>query len=66
MSNSLFRTKDIAKIVADNAKQEEGHGGGLKRILTVRDLTFFGIAAILGAGSFSSLGGAVFSGGPGV
>src|SRR6185436_4418399 len=43
------------------------HGGvGLKRILTVRDLTFFGIAAILGAGSFSSLGGAVFHGGPGV
>ena len=38
--------------------------GGLKRVLTVRDLTFFGIAAILGAGSFSSLGGAVFHGGP--
>ena len=43
------------------------HGGdGLKRVLTVKDLTFFGIAAILGAGSFSSLGGAVFHGGPGV
>ena len=34
--------------------------------MTARDLTFFGIAAILGAGSFSSLGGAVFHGGPGV
>lgn len=32
----------------------------------MRDLTFFGIAAIIGAGSFSSLGMAVFSGGPGV
>ncbi|MFC4230847.1 amino acid permease [Parasediminibacterium paludis] len=66
MSNSLFRTKNIDKILADAASNEEGHGSSLKRVLTVRDLTFFGIAAILGAGSFSSLGGAVFSGGPGV
>ena len=64
MSNSLFRTKNIDKIVAEGS--DESHGGGLKRVLTVKDLTFFGIAAILGAGSFSSLGGAVFSGGPGV
>lgn len=66
MSNSLFRTKSIDKILADSAANEEGHGTGLKRVLTVRDLAFFGIAAIIGAGSFSSLGGAVFSGGPGV
>lgn len=66
MSNSLFRTKNIDKILSDAASNEEGHAFGLKRVLTVRDLTFFGIAAILGAGSFSSLGGAVFSGGPGV
>jgi amino acid transporter len=44
----------------------EAHAHGLSRVLTVRDLTFFGIAAIIGAGSFSSLGGAVFNGGPGV
>ena len=44
----------------------EAHHHGLSRVLTVRDLTFFGIAAIIGAGSFSSLGGAVHSGGPGV
>ncbi len=66
MANSLFRTKKIDKIIADAAANEEGHSSGLKRVLNVRDLTFFGIAAILGAGSFSSLGGAVFSGGPGV
>ncbi len=66
MSNSLFRTKNIDKILADSAAIEDGHASGLKRVLTVKDLTFFGIAAILGAGSFSSLGGAVFSGGPGV
>ena len=38
----------------------------MKRVLTLKDLTFFGIAAILGAGSFSSLGAAIFNGGPGV
>jgi amino acid transporter len=65
MSNSLFRTKKIENIVAEGSDDPHG-GGGLKRVLSMRDLTFFGIAAILGAGSFSSLGGAVFNGGPGV
>jgi basic amino acid/polyamine antiporter, APA family len=65
MSNSLFRTKKISSIISEGGDDTHG-GGGLKRVLTVRDLTFFGIAAILGAGSFSSLGGAVFNGGPGV
>ncbi|MEJ7626034.1 MAG: amino acid permease [Ferruginibacter sp.] len=66
MSNSVFRRKNISSILAEGG--DESHGGGqkLKRVLTVRDLTFFGIAAILGAGSFSSLGYAVFNGGPGV
>ncbi|MEQ1797474.1 MAG: amino acid permease [Lacibacter sp.] len=66
MSNSLFRTKKISSILAEGSDDAHGGGGGLHRVLTVRDLTFFGIAAILGAGSFSSLGGAVFNGGPGV
>ncbi|MGZ8509695.1 MAG: amino acid permease [Chitinophagaceae bacterium] len=64
MANSLFRKKEIKSILAEGS--EEGHGTGLKRVLTVKDLTFFGIAAIIGAGSFSSLGEAVFKGGPGV
>ena len=65
MSKSLFRTKKIESILAEGS--DDSHGsGGLKRVLTMKDLTFFGIAAILGAGSFSSLGGAVFRGGPGV
>jgi len=65
MSNSLFRTKKISNILAEGG--DDPHGThGLKRVLTLKDLTFFGIAAILGAGSFSSLGGAVFHGGPGV
>src|SRR4029078_11172967 len=64
MAKSLFRTKKIESILAEGG--DEGHGGGLKRVLTVRDLTFYGIAAIIGAGRFSSLGQAVFNGGPGV
>ncbi len=65
MANSLFRTKKIENILAEGSDETHG-GGGLKRVLTLRDLTFFGIAAIIGAGSFSSLGAAVFDGGPGV
>lgn len=66
MPNSLFRTKKISNIIAEGGGDDPHGSHGLKRVLTVRDLTFFGIAAILGAGSFSSLGGAVFNGGPGV
>lgn len=70
MSKSLFRTKNIDKILRDaETLQEDPHGGGgggLKRVLSLKDLTFFGIAAIIGAGSFSSLGEACFRGGPGV
>ena len=65
MSKSLFRTKKIESILAEGSDDTHG-AGGLKRVLSMKDLTFFGIAAILGAGSFSSLGGAVFHGGPGV
>ncbi|HEY0058137.1 MAG TPA: amino acid permease, partial [Flavisolibacter sp.] len=65
MPHPLFRRKPINEIMHDK-EDAEAHKHGLSRVLTVRDLTFFGIAAIIGAGSFSSLGGAVFSGGPGV
>ena len=65
MSNSLFRKKNISSILAQESDDPHG-AAGLKRVLTVKDLVFFGIAAIIGAGSFSSLGAAVFNGGPGV
>jgi APA family basic amino acid/polyamine antiporter len=65
MLNNLFRKKSMDSLLSEET--DDFHSGkSLKRVLTVRDLTFFGIAAILGAGSFSSLGGAVFNGGPGV
>jgi APA family basic amino acid/polyamine antiporter len=67
MPGSFFRRKSIDKIVNDaHLAAGDSHAHGLRRVLTARDLTFFGIAAIIGAGSFSSLGGAVYSGGPGV
>ncbi|MFT3827778.1 MAG: amino acid permease [Chitinophagaceae bacterium] len=66
MSNSLFRTKKIESILSEGGDDPHGGGSGLKRVLGVKDLTFFGIAAIIGAGSFSSLGEACFKGGPGV
>ena len=65
MSNSLFRKKSITKINSD-AAAAEGHGTGLKKILGVKDLTFMGIAAVIGAGIFSTIGTAAFNGGPGI
>jgi len=44
----------------------DGEHADMNKVLRVRDLTFFGIAAIIGAGSFSSMGEACFKGGPGV
>lgn len=66
MSESLFRKKNISSILSESGDGPKSADFGLKRVLSARDLTFFGIAAILGAGSFSSLGYAVFNGGPGV
>jgi len=45
---------------------EAEHGGALKRTLRARDLTAFGIAAIIGSGIFATVGQAAFSGGPAV
>ena len=64
---SLFRKKSIEKIVADTeAGLTDGHTHQLHKVLGVRDLTFMGIAAIIGAGIFSTIGTAAFNGGPGI
>lgn len=60
----LFRKKNINSFSGDSGENEEG--SHLKRILSVKDLTFFGIAAIIGAGIFSTIGRASFDGGPAV
>jgi APA family basic amino acid/polyamine antiporter len=68
MLNSLFRRKSIDKILKDaEAGMHGSHGeSGLKKILNVRDLTLMGIAAVVGAGIFSTIGTAAFNGGPGI
>ncbi len=67
MPHSLFRKKTIPSILRD-AEQGlgDGHGAGLKKVLGVKDLTALGIAAVIGAGVFSSIGKASYDGGPGI
>lgn len=63
----LFRKKSVAKILKD---VERGYSDSehipLAKHLGVKDLTAFGIAAIIGAGIFSTIGNASADGGPGV
>lgn len=49
-----------------DAGSAEENGGGMKRTLRVFDLTALGVAAIVGAGIFSTIGNAAASGGPAV
>ena len=69
MANQLFRKKSISAILKD-AKEglsDATHSHtGLKKVLGVRDLTAMGIAAVIGAGIFSSIGKASYDGGPGI
>ncbi len=67
MANGLFRKKSVSAILHE-AEQglSDGHGGGMARVLTVKDLTFFGIAAVIGTGVFTAIGSACFHGGPAV
>ena len=60
--SQLFRKKSVESILAESEK----NSASLKRTLGVRDLTGFGIAAIVGAGIFSTIGRASFEGGPAV
>lgn len=60
---TIFRKKSIHDTVIQGG---DGEHVSLNKVLTVRDLTFFGIAAIIGGGTFSAIGNACFSGGPGV
>jgi len=63
----LFRKKKIEDILRDVQKNQlsnEDHSLG--KHLTAKDLAAFGIAAIIGAGIFSTIGKASFDGGPAV
>lgn len=65
--NSLFRKKNVQDILNQVEKDNaEGTHGSLGKHLGVRDLAAFGIAAIIGAGIFSTIGKASSDGGPAV
>jgi APA family basic amino acid/polyamine antiporter len=65
MSSPLFRKKSVAQAM-DTAQSESEHGHGLRKVLRVGDLTSMGIAALIGAGIFGTIGQAAYNGGPGV
>jgi APA family basic amino acid/polyamine antiporter len=64
--SNLFRRKTVQDILNQVKKNETDGHNALGKHLTVRDLTSFGIAAIIGAGIFSTIGKASADGGPGV
>lgn len=65
MLDNLFRKKSISNILND-ADSLSHDNGGMKRNLRVIDLTALGVAAIVGAGIFSTIGNAAATGGPAV
>lgn len=60
----VFRKKSIEQVL--KSASDGSHGETLAKHLGVKDLTAFGIAAIIGAGIFSTIGKASAEGGPGV
>lgn len=64
---TLFRRKQIPDILKqiETNQLSDGHAS-LGKHLNVRDLTAFGIAAIIGAGIFSTIGEASYQAGPAV
>ena len=63
--SSIFRRKNLDQIMND-VSIHENDTSGLKKVLNVRDLTLMGVAAVMGAGIFSTIGSAAYNGGPGV
>ncbi|MBX2907802.1 MAG: amino acid permease [Taibaiella sp.] len=67
MDEGIFRKKTLQHINKEVAEgYSDGHASSMHKVLGVRDLTFMGIAAIVGAGIFSTIGKASFDGGPGI
>lgn len=63
---NLFRKKSVHQILEQSSSESGDGHPSLSKHLGVRDLTALGIAAIIGAGIFSTIGNASASGGPGV
>jgi len=65
--NSLFRKKTVESIIAQmTANTAHAESNTLHKHRKLRDLVAFGIAAIIGAGIFSTIGQASAQGGPAV
>jgi len=65
MNEKLFRKKSISYIL-NSSNADFSNNPQLKRNLTVLDLTALGVAGIVGAGIFSTIGNAAYNGGPAV
>lgn len=62
--SELFRKKPLSLLQQEPISAESEKG--LRKELGVKDLTFMGIAAVIGAGIFSTIGSAAYQGGPGI
>ncbi|OPY02700.1 MAG: putative amino acid permease YhdG [Syntrophorhabdus sp. PtaB.Bin184] len=62
----LVRKKDVALVLQEETGRCGGSAPGLRRDLNTADLVAFGIALIVGAGIFSTIGNAAYWGGPAV
>ncbi|MBB6610656.1 amino acid permease [Pontibacter sp. Tf4] len=63
---NITRRKSGTALLADYESDHNIQGTNLVRTLRLKDLVSFGIAAIIGAGIFSTIGNASAAGGPGV
>jgi basic amino acid/polyamine antiporter, APA family len=63
---TLFRKKTVSQILAEIKQNESSETSGLRKNLRLIDLISMGIAAIVGAGIFSTIGTASYHGGPAV
>ncbi len=69
MDSQLFRKKSVPAILKEAEQgliDRHGASGDLTKVLKVKDLTFLGIAAVIGTGVFTAIGSASFHGGPAV
>lgn len=66
LNKDLFRKKRVEDLLGDSDWDNPAGQNELVRTLTLRDLTSFGIAAIVGAGIFGTIGNASAAGGPAV
>src|SRR3990172_8585798 len=67
MYKNLFRKKSVAGILKEVERgYSDAESTPLAKHLGVKDLTALGIAAIIGAGIFSTIGNASADGGPGI